>query len=76
MTQLAAVASTMAAILRWAVSLFNALLPGKGCKIHPVKVMFQLHDIFLVFSKINVRLHNKYKTVLEVPSICRFIFSV
>ena len=50
--------------------------PGKGCKIHPVKVMFQLHDIFLVFSKINVRLHNKYKTVLEVPSICRFIFSV
>ena len=50
--------------------------PGKGCKIHPVKVMFQLHDIFLVFSKINVRLRNKYKTVLEVPSICRFIFSV
>ena len=49
---------------------------GKGCKIHPVKVMFQLHDIFLVFSKINVRLRNKYKTVLEVPSICRFIFSV
>jgi len=38
--------------------------------------MFQLHDIFLVFSKINVRLHNKYKTVLEFPSICRFIFSV
>ena len=49
---------------------------GKGCKIHPVKVVFQLHDIFLVFSKINVRLHNKYNAVLEVPSICRFIFSV
>ena len=49
---------------------------GKGCKIHPIKVVFQLHDIFLVFSKINVRLHNKYNAVLEVPSICRFIFSV
>ena len=24
---------------------------GKGCKIHPIKVVFQLHDIFLFFLK-------------------------
>lgn len=35
MTQLAAVASTMAAMLRWAVSLFNTPRRGKGAKFTP-----------------------------------------
>ena len=48
---------------------------GKGRKIDTVKVVFQLHDIFLVFSKINVRLHNQYNDFLAGSSICPAIFS-